>query len=129
MIKSENHSQALGQTDQPASLSILKALVILGLFSLNTKPLSAKNLCREVCSDFTDDLQSHDEEIRRIQEIKEKNERFILSLDADQYSQKMKAESNIRVADRRISDLARLSKDLKTRFDQEGCMNCQKIGG
>ena len=112
-------------------LSPYKLQIIFSLSTLlfNSVTLSSQNTCHDACSSIEEDLQSRQEEIKRIQEIKEKNERFILSLDPDQYSQKIKADSNIRVADRRIFDLVKNSQEVKAKFDQEGCNQCQKSGG
>lgn len=107
----------------------LQMIFSLSILFLNSITQSSQNICHHICLSLENDLQSKQEEIKRIQEIKEKNERFILSLDPDQYSQKIKADSNIHVADKRIFNLTKTYQEMKTKFDQEGCNQCQKSGG
>ena len=90
---------------------------------------SQEKECSPSCSSLKKDLDGFAEEVRRLQSIREKNERFILSLDPDQSSQLMKAESNIRVANRRMSSLDVNIVKMKQDLRKEKCNLCVGSGG
>lgn len=90
---------------------------------------SEENVCSSSCLGLMKDLKEREEEINRIQNIRERNERFILSLDPDQSSQKMKAESNIRVAQRRVEAIEKDSQKIKEDLGKKKCTLCPSMGG
>ena len=80
--------------------------------------------CSSDCRDLIDQSEKLEKSIQRLMTIKATNIEFLRTLDASQESQRLKANSNIRIAEKRIAEAQDKQKDFKREKTVKGCNGC-----
>ncbi len=82
--------------------------------------------CPSNCSGVVERFEEFETMLKYLQDIRQKNSEFIQSLKPDQKIQKMKALSNISIADKRIAKLNGENKDLQNPQMINQCKTCEE---
>jgi hypothetical protein len=99
----------------------------LGLCALAAaRALSALAVeCAGECQDLSAVLAKAEESIVRLTKIRATNLEFIAGLDADQDAQRLKATSNVHIAEKRILEAGTRKSETGKAMAAQGCDRCE----
>ena len=83
--------------------------------------------CSSVCMDLNDQLNKLESDVSRLEEIKSTNVAYIRTLDSDQDAQRLKASSNIHIAEKRIADANQKKQEIQKIKILQKCKNCKGV--
>ena len=80
--------------------------------------------CPDECGELNEQAAQFEKSIKRLSEIKAVNVAYIATLDGDQDSQRLKAKSNVSIADKRITAEQEKSKIVDASKKKMKCYLC-----
>jgi hypothetical protein len=82
--------------------------------------------CSSECKDASEQYDKIEKNIERMAKIKASNIEFLSLLDASQESQRIKVKSNIRIAEKRMTESEAKKKEFDHIKNDKNCLNCEK---
>jgi hypothetical protein len=105
---------------------VFAALLSLFLFLILPGQLRAESTC-ENCETLVNWTQKNQASSIRLKEILKINEAYLLTLDASDDSQRMKASSNIKIAKKRLEALEQEAQEKRSDPENKRCMTCIEV--
>ena len=97
------------------------ALILL----LGIIPAGFAKTCPPVCKDMAEKYDELEKTIRRCKDVKAANQDFISRLRTDDESKRLKANSNIRIAEKRIAEAEKQKRELDA-IKAQKCNDCKE---
>ncbi len=98
--------------------------IFLIIFSLKATSSVADPECSKECANLIEQSQEFQKGIDRLKKVKAMNLEFIASLDPGQDGQRLKAQSNLNIAEKRIQDLEHKLQESQKNIPQLKCESC-----
>jgi len=86
----------------------------------------AAETCSPDCDNLREQRDKLEKNVHRLMGIKATNQEFLLKLDSSQDSLRIKANSNIRIAEKRISEAEEKIRNFENIKKEKKCLTCEK---
>ena len=100
--------------------------VVATFFMMSSQLVHAALNCPPECVNLQEHIQELESSIQRLNRINSTNQEYLSSLDPDQDVQRMKALSNVHIANKRIGEIEGQKQGLEKKKNNQKCEVCSK---